>query len=110
MNWRWGLDGIGLGYSLEEAGIIQVDTWNEEESLGQHREEGEERQRTKEVETNGKAEWEAGYEVVQGMVGLWKETTVPEVLSQCVQGGGHILKGGQAGSGRISWKIEVFWC
>lgn len=82
MSWCQWLNRIGLGYFLEEADIIQVYIWNEEESREQQREEGEdEKQGDGDA---GKAQWEVGRSS-SGVVGLWKEGVALETLSQWVQ-------------------------
>ena len=105
MTWCRGPSGIGLGYFLEEADIMQVSIWNEEESRGQQREEGEERQkprRWRHMERHG-GRWG---EVALVWLGLWEEAAALDAFSQWVQvESGNLLQNGQNGaegdSGRL---------
>lgn len=96
-GWNWS------GLFPEEAGIIRADIWNEEESWGLHREEGEERgEELRRQRQTGKQAGRQEMSYGRGTVGLWKETAVPDaLLGGCEEGLGHILKDGQAGSGDV---------
>lgn len=103
MNWCWGLDGTGLCYFLEEAGIIRADTWNEEKaeaSTEKRVKKDEELRRQRQMETQT-GRWDMSYCRSRWGCGKTQLSLTP-FGSGCEEGLGHTLKDGQAGSGRIS--------